>query len=95
MSSEIPYTLKTTTEQQHDFNIPYQLANLPEKEDLDKLIEKNKIKEVSELNIAMKANRLCKDSVKDADVLNHNLRLHDILILGTDGNSLIFNFIHL
>ena len=75
-------TVYRSMEQQHSFNCPYQLANLPGPEDFPELLEKGLTSLVSVLK---KANTQNQDSALDARTEIIKLQLGDIVIAGSDG----------
>lgn len=55
-----PYCPHKSKEQQHAFNIPYQLSQLPTQADLELLKKRGKIQEMQKLkNVLRKKNNVC------------------------------------
>ena len=80
-SSQLSAVFKTT-EQQHSFNCPYQLAKLPQQSDFPKLLKKGLSSLVSVLK---RANKTCQDSPYDCNSETVSLRPGDIIIGASDG----------
>jgi serine/threonine protein phosphatase PrpC len=80
------YILKDySRDQQHEFNTPYQLSNLPQKEHYLKLEKEDKVVEANELRKAMENSKLCHDLPPQSDHYSITLVDKDIVILATDG----------
>jgi len=81
-----PYVPFKSKEQQHSFNIPYQLAQLPSQADLEILRKKGKLTEMSKLkSVLRRRNNVCKDSPDNADEYTIELKDGDIVLSATDG----------
>lgn len=81
-----PYCPYKSKEQQHSFNIPYQLSQLPTKVDLEILRRRGKLSEMQKLkNVLRKKNNVCQDSPDNADEYVVELKDGDIIISATDG----------
>ena len=75
--NNIPYILQQSEQQQHDFNVPYQLARVP-----SKLPNRNKFNS-NEFNTS---SAFCMDSPEDADYfILAAITQGDLLILASDG----------
>jgi len=72
-------------EQQHEFNVPYQLSRLPSPDYLSIMESEGKIKEVKQLRRVLDTNKMCKDNPESADQYNQEVQENDIIVLGTDG----------
>jgi serine/threonine protein phosphatase PrpC len=75
-------TVYRSMEQQHSFNCPFQLANLPKPEDYPGLLERGMTSLVA---ILKKSNPSNQDSALDARTEVLQLHLDDIIIAGSDG----------
>jgi serine/threonine protein phosphatase PrpC len=77
-----------TTDQQHSFNCPYQLARLPEPKDFPALLAEGK-------GALVRAVRNCpasrQDKPSDAQIYTLTVQEGDLIILGTDG---VFDNLH-
>jgi protein phosphatase PTC7 len=81
-----PYCPFKSREQQHAFNIPYQLSQLPTQADLEILRKRGKLTEMAQLkNVLRKKNNVCQDSPENADDYTIPLKDGDIIISATDG----------
>lgn len=81
-----PYVVQKSKEQQHAFNIPYQLSILPNYSQLGDLYSQGKLKQCQKLlHILKKKNTVCQDDPSCADEYSMQLRESDIIISGTDG----------
>ena len=81
-----PFCPHKSKEQQHAFNIPYQLSQLPTQADLEILRRKGKLTEMSKLKqVLKKKNNVCQDSPENADDYNIELKEGDIVVSATDG----------
>jgi len=80
------YILKEfSRDQQHEFNTPCQLSNLPKSDDFIRFEKELKENELSDLKKAMKEKKLCHDSPSLADRYNITVCNKDILIVASDG----------
>ena len=80
------YTAAKSKEQQHSFNIPYQLSILPTEKDVDNLKSKGKIEELKKLKSVLKRkDNLCQDKPEYSDEYNYELMDGDIIVSATDG----------
>jgi serine/threonine protein phosphatase PrpC len=80
------YTFARSKEQQHSFNIPFQLSILPGQKDIEQLELKGKVEEVKCLKKVLKnKNNLCQDVPDMADEYTIELQDGDIIISATDG----------
>jgi len=80
------YTAAKSKEQQHSFNIPYQISVLPGQKDLEKLKQVGKIEEFKKLKKVLKrVDNLCQDKPEYSDEYNYELQEGDIIISCTDG----------
>lgn len=75
-------TVYRSMEQQHSFNCPFQLANLPKAEDYPGLLERGMTSLVS---ILKKSNPSNQDSALDSRTEVIQLHLDDVIIAGSDG----------
>lgn len=81
-----PFCPHKSKEQQHAFNIPYQLSRLPTQADLEILRKRGKLTEMSKLKqVLKKKNTVCQDSPENADEYSFTLKDGDIVITATDG----------
>ena len=81
-----PFCPHKSKEQQHAFNIPFQLSQLPTQADLEILRRKGKLTEMSKLKqVLKKKNNVCQDSPENADDYNIELKEGDIVVSATDG----------
>jgi len=76
------YSVYRSTEQQHSFNCPYQLSNLPKSNKFQELIEQGLGRLI---NLLSRTNHTLNDSVLDAQTEMIPLKVGDIIIAGTDG----------
>jgi serine/threonine protein phosphatase PrpC len=76
-------------EKQHDFNTPFQLCNVPSEEYIAKLREVIPEGDVNHLVKVITQHDLCQDSPSDGDRYAIKLHQDDIVVMGTDGTSLI------
>ena len=72
-------------EQQHEFNVPYQLSKLPPPEYLTRMERENKSKEAKQLRAMIEKKKMCNDNPEEADQYTKEVAENDIYILGTDG----------
>lgn len=80
------FTFARSKDQQHSFNIPYQLSILPTDSDIDILKQKGYVKEVMSLKKVLKnKNNLCQDTPDMADEYEFELQDGDIVVSATDG----------
>ena len=81
-----PYCPHKSKEQQHAFNIPYQLSQLPTQADLEILRKQGKLTEMAKLKqVLRKKNNVCQDSPDAADDYTIELKDGDIIVSATDG----------
>lgn len=81
-----PYCPHKSKEQQHAFNIPYQLSQLPTQADLEILRKRGKLTEMAKLKqVLRKKNNVCQDSPDAADDYTIELKDGDIIVSATDG----------
>lgn len=81
-----PYCPYKSKEQQHAFNIPYQLSQIPTQADLEILRKQGKLTEMAKLkNVLKKKNNVCQDSPENADDYTVELKDGDIVMSATDG----------
>ena len=81
-----PYVPYKSKEQQHSFNIPFQLSQLPTKADLEILLKLGKKEEVQKLRkILRKKNNVCQDTPDAADDYTVPLKDGDVCISASDG----------
>lgn len=81
-----PYCPHKSKEQQHAFNIPYQLSQLPTQADLEILRKRGKMAEMEKLKkVLKKKNNVCQDSPDNADDYTIDLKDNDIIVSATDG----------
>eukprot|EP00923_Selenidium_pygospionis_P020557 GHVN01035495.1.p1 GENE.GHVN01035495.1~~GHVN01035495.1.p1 ORF type:complete len:762 (-),score=174.03 GHVN01035495.1:1859-4144(-) len=79
------YTMKVvfrTIEQQHQFNCPFQLSNLPEQKDFHRLRSGGKH---TLIEVLQKSHILPQDTPRDADTHTFQVKEGDLILLGTDG----------
>eukprot|EP01022_Parablepharisma_sp_SALTPOND_P017508 TRINITY_DN2806_c0_g1_i1.p1 TRINITY_DN2806_c0_g1~~TRINITY_DN2806_c0_g1_i1.p1 ORF type:complete len:780 (+),score=74.10 TRINITY_DN2806_c0_g1_i1:395-2734(+) len=79
------YINGVSKEQQHEFNVPFQLSRLPPAEYLSEMEYEGRIREVRQLKRMLETNKMCKDNPEDADQYNQEVQDSDIFVLGTDG----------
>lgn len=80
------YTAARSKEQQHQFNIPFQLSVLPGQTELDQLKQRGRIEELKKLkNVLKKKDNMCQDKPDDSDEYCYELLDEDIIISATDG----------
>eukprot|EP00830_Metopus_es_P014981 TRINITY_DN4165_c0_g1_i1.p1 TRINITY_DN4165_c0_g1~~TRINITY_DN4165_c0_g1_i1.p1 ORF type:complete len:652 (-),score=127.18 TRINITY_DN4165_c0_g1_i1:10-1965(-) len=72
-------------EQQHNFNTPYQLSNLPSPEDIKELESRVEAADLVQLEKIIKNQELCQDTPSMADSYSMQLHEGDVVVLGTDG----------
>lgn len=72
-------------EQQHEFNVPYQLSYLPSPDYLAKMESEGRTREARQLKHLLENGKICKDEAKSADIYTYEAVDGDIFILGTDG----------
>jgi len=72
-------------EQQHEFNIPYQLSKLPSAEYLIEMENEGRLREAKQLKRLLDNGKICKDEPEMADQYIYEVNEGDIFILGTDG----------
>jgi len=72
-----------TSEQQHSFNCPYQLARVPSPADFPELLKKGKDKLVRAMSRPNRTSKL--DRPGDAELYTFHVQAGDLVILGTDG----------
>eukprot|EP00826_Nyctotherus_ovalis_P055971 TRINITY_DN7489_c0_g1_i16.p1 TRINITY_DN7489_c0_g1~~TRINITY_DN7489_c0_g1_i16.p1 ORF type:complete len:308 (-),score=56.43 TRINITY_DN7489_c0_g1_i16:157-1080(-) len=82
-----PFVVLQSKIQQHIFNTPYQLANIPSPDEikcglLQRLVAPGEIEEI--LNEYERL-EFCKDSPEEADMYQIKVQEGDLLLLGTDG----------
>ncbi len=87
-----PEIIAHSQEQQHQFNIPFQLSHLPNQTDLELMQANGQVHKASLLRQAVATGNLCHDAPADSSVITIDLKEGDFLILGTDGNILILKF---
>jgi len=84
--SENEYIIsEVSKEQQHEFNVPFQMSRLPTPEYLLLMEKEKKSKEVKQLKSMIESKKMCNDSPEVADHYTKEVHENDILILGTDG----------
>ena len=76
-----------STEQQHSFNIPYQLSILPGDKELEILKKKGRLEELKKLKHVLRSmdNNMVQDQPEYADDYSEELQDGDIIISATDG----------
>ena len=80
------YTAARSKEQQHSFNIPYQIAILPGPKEIEQLKAKGRIEEVKKLKqILKRSDSMCQDRPEDSDEYSYELLDGDIIVSATDG----------
>eukprot|EP00826_Nyctotherus_ovalis_P013274 TRINITY_DN1355_c0_g1_i4.p1 TRINITY_DN1355_c0_g1~~TRINITY_DN1355_c0_g1_i4.p1 ORF type:complete len:237 (+),score=68.20 TRINITY_DN1355_c0_g1_i4:170-880(+) len=72
-------------EQQHEFNVPYQLARLPDASYLVEMKLGGRIKEASRLERILAGGKICRDAPESSDRYRFEVASEDVVILGTDG----------
>ena len=80
-------------EQQHDFNIPYQLAKLPGETEFKLLRETHRFKEFNMLKKALQNGNMCMDLPSLADTYQVELKDGDVVLVATDGMHYIYIYI--
>lgn len=84
--NEEAFTFARSKDQQHSFNIPYQLSILPTEKDIENLKTKGRIEEIKNLRRVLKnKNNLCQDCPEMADEYEYELQDGDIIVSATDG----------
>lgn len=80
------YLLKDySKDQQHEFNTPFQLSNLPQKEHYAMMDKEGKHKEMEELRKAVENAKLCHDIPTQSDLYTIPLQHEDLVVLASDG----------
>lgn len=80
------YTAARSKEQQHSFNIPFQLSILPGQTELDQLKQRGRIEELKKLkNVLKKKDNMCQDTPEHSDEYCYEILDEDIIISATDG----------
>jgi serine/threonine protein phosphatase PrpC len=79
------YIRNVSKEQQHEFNVPYQLSRLPSVEYLMKMESEGRLREAKQLRRLLDNGKICKDDPEVADQYTYEVNEGDIFILGTDG----------
>eukprot|EP00347_Sterkiella_histriomuscorum_P016864 403351556 len=81
------YTAARSKEQQHSFNIPYQLSILPGPKELENLRLRGRIEELKKLKAILRRrdNMMCQDKPDDAEEYSFELQDGDIIVSATDG----------
>ncbi len=79
------YINGVSLEQQHEFNVPYQLSRLPMAEYLKEMERDGRGKEVRQLKLMLESNKMCRDNPEEADQYSQEVHENDIFVLGTDG----------
>ena len=72
-------------EQQHEFNVPFQLSCFPSEEYLIEMEKEGRSKEARQLKFMIENKKLCKDDPETADRYTYKVEDGDIFVLGTDG----------
>lgn len=81
-----PFVPHKSKEQQHAFNIPFQLSQLPTQADLEILRRQGKREELQRLKkVLRKKNHVCQDQPDSADDYTIELKDGDIIVSATDG----------
>lgn len=82
----LAFCVTKSKEQQHGFNVPYQLSKLPSYKQLEELYQQGKLKECHKLlNVLKKKHTICQDDPNSADEYSLNLQDEDVIVSGTDG----------
>ena len=76
-------------EKQHNFNTPFQLSKLPSGAYIEELRKKVPESDIKQLLQTMERNDMCNDPPSSADRYAMQLHEDDIVILGTDGITLL------
>jgi serine/threonine protein phosphatase PrpC len=79
------YIKNISKEQQHEFNVPFQLSCFPSEEYLTEMEKEGRAKEAKQLRFMIEKKKLCKDDPETADQYNYKVMDGDIFVLGTDG----------
>jgi len=79
------YTLLRAREQQHSFNVPYQLTNFPGEREFAYLRKEMKTSELLLLKSTLKSRKLCTDHPEDSEMYHVNVQPSDLLVMGSDG----------
>lgn len=80
------FTYARSKEQQHSFNIPYQLSILPGQKDLEILKQKGRIEEIKKLkSVLRKKDNLCQDTPEFSDEYTYEIQEGDVIVSATDG----------
>lgn len=72
-------------EQQHEFNVPYQLARLPNTAHLVEMKLGGRIKEAARLERMLAGGKICRDAPESSNRYGFEVRRGDVVVLGTDG----------
>mmetsp|Transcript_10794 Transcript_10794/g.18100 ORF Transcript_10794/g.18100 Transcript_10794/m.18100 type:complete len:118 (+) Transcript_10794:180-533(+) len=80
------FCIQKSREQQHSFNIPFQLSHLPGTQHLKILKEQKKVQEFKKLQrVLLNRDLMCQDDPSLADEYNLELQEDDVIVTGTDG----------
>lgn len=80
------YAALKSREQQHSFNIPYQLSILPGQKELDILKHKGRIEELKKLKHVLKRkDYMCQDMPEHSEEYSEELMDGDVIVSATDG----------
>eukprot|EP00826_Nyctotherus_ovalis_P032840 TRINITY_DN2644_c0_g1_i12.p1 TRINITY_DN2644_c0_g1~~TRINITY_DN2644_c0_g1_i12.p1 ORF type:complete len:224 (-),score=63.12 TRINITY_DN2644_c0_g1_i12:296-967(-) len=79
------YIQNVSKEQQHEFNVPYQLSYLPSPDYLAEMESEGRTREAKQLKRLLENGKICKDEPTLADLYTYEVVDGDIFILGTDG----------
>ena len=79
------YIKNLSREQQHGFNIPFQLARFPSDLYINKMRKDGRRREAIQLKSLIDNKKLCGDEPETADEYNFQVSENDIILLGTDG----------
>lgn len=85
MNGNNPIKLFMSKEQQHDFNTPFQFANIPNMVNIEKFLTSKSKEEKELISEKLSKTKFCCDSPEDAESYQIIVNQHDLLILGTDG----------
>ena len=83
-----PFIIEKSTPQQHDFNVPFQLARIPSLAKIEDIASKSKngYKIINKI----RNGNFCQDAPEHSDFyLVSNIKQNDIVVLATDGSIII------
>jgi hypothetical protein len=82
-----PFIIEKSVPQQHDFNVPYQLARIPSIRQMEEIA--NKSSDGLSAIRQIKKCCFCQDAPEHSDYyVVSNIKANDIVILASDGNDI-------